>query len=81
MASHISSFIPSTGNPLLPINEADEGDISGKLYANDQTETLAIDQEMTDLIDSVEPNEPVDSPPVVENTMPIGSIQNLPSTS
>ena len=81
VATHISSFIPSTKNTLLLINEEDEGAISNELVANDRVKLLAINQEMVKLIKYVKHNKTVDSPPVVKNPISIDSILNLPLTS
>ena len=77
MAAQTSSFIPSIENPLLLMNEEDEGTISDELLENDQVEVLALNQEMVDHIESVEPNEPIKSPPVVENPLPTNISQTL----
>ena len=82
MAAHISSFIPSTKNPLLLINEEYKGTISDELVENDQVELLALNQEMIEHTESVEDNEPVESPELVDNHVLTDSILSLlPSSS
>ena len=76
VATQISSFTPSIPNPPPPVNEVDEGAVV--LDADNQVETLATNQEIANLIDSEETDNPIEFQPKVENLMPT---DDLPTTS
>ena len=77
VATQISSFTPSIPNPPSPVNEVDEGAVV--LDVDDQVETLATNQEISNLINSEETDNPIKFQPEVENLMPIDDLPTTPS--
>ena len=77
VATQISSFTPSIPNPPPQVNEVEEGAIV--LDANYQVETLETNQEIANLIDSKETDNPVDFQHEFENLMPTYDLPTTPS--
>ena len=77
VTTQISSFTPSIPNPPSPVNEVEEGAVV--LDADNQVETLATNQEISNLIDSEETDNPIDFQPEVENLMPTDDLPTTPS--